>query len=452
MALNSVFSIAKSSLFAHQQALAVTSSNLANANNPAYSRQRAMFGTTTPGYRASFSFGSGVEVQEVMRIRNNVTDVQIRTNNHSYYNAEKKSTVLSQVEGLFSEHSEYGISNLMTKFFNSWDELAVDPSSVSLRTSVVQSAQMLSEKIENVNSGIISTKHDLRADAVNVASSINTIVEQLHTVNKQIYEATVVGSTANDLLDTRDSLLEELSQYANINVNIDENNVANVAIGGVFAVDGLHFKQFKINQDGDKLSLTTDGDEAIARLSGGSLNAILDLHNKELPDKLEKLDEFVQSLMENVNEIHSQGFTITDPALTGINFFTQYENGKLEINQDIKNDPYLLAISEDGTSGNNSIALQLAELKSGKLLNDKTLSENYSELVTGVANDIRLQQQNTDSYASVLFQLEQTKLQYSGVSTDEEMMNVMKYQRSYDAAAKLITVADELMQTLLNLV
>ena len=391
-------------------------------------------------------------MQDVLRIRNSVTDIQIRSNNHNYYDSEKRSTILSQIESLFSEPSEFGISNLMSQFFNSWDELALDPSSSSLRTSVVQSAQMLSEKIENVHRGISNTKLDLQSDAVNVTSSINTIVEQLHTVNKQIYEATVVGSTANDLIDTRDSLLEELSQYANINVNIDENNVANVSIGGVFAVDGLHFKQFKIEKDGDKLSLMTDGNEATARITGGSLNAILELHNKTLPAKITKLDEFVNSLMENVNSIHSKGFSITNPSLTGINFFTKYENGKLEINQDIKKDSSLLAISEDGTVGNNTIALQIAELKSSSLLNDKTLSENYSELVSGVANEIRLQQQNTESYALVLNQLEQTKMQYSGVSTDEEMMNVMKYQRSYDAAAKLITVADELMQTLLNLV
>ena len=452
MGLNSVFSIAKSSLFAHQQALAVTSANLANANNPAYSRQVALFGTMAPDHRASFSFGTGVAVEDVMRIRNSVTDTQIRANNQGYYDAEKKSLVLRQIESLFSEPSEFGLSNLMTKFFNSWDELALDPSSVSLRTSVVQSAQMLTEKIQNVHNGISNTKLDLRSDAENISTSINNVIKQLHTVNKQIYEATVVGSTANDLIDTRDTLLEELSQYANINVNIDENNVANVAIGGVFAVDGLHFKQFKINQDGGKISLTTDGDEATARLSGGSLNAILEMHNKVLPEKINKLDEFVNSLMENVNSIHSKGYSITDPAITGIDFFTKYENGKLEINKDIKEDHLMLAISEDGTSGNNNIALQLAELKSSSLLNNKTLSENYSELVSGVANEINLQQQNAESYGLVLNQLEQTKMQYSGVSTDEEMMNVMKYQRSYDAAAKLITVADELMQTLLNLV
>jgi len=452
MAISSVFSIAKSSLFAHQQALAITSANLANANNPAYSRQIALFGTTSPNHRASFTFGSGVAVQDVLRIRSNVTDIQIRTNNHSYYDAEKRATTLSQIESLFSEPSEYGLSSLMAQFFNSWDELALDPLSLALRSGVVQSAQMVSEKLGSVYDGISQSKRDLKTEAREVTDKINIIVKQLNTVNIQIYDASVVNSNANDLIDTRDSLLEELSQYANINVSIDENNVANVAIGGVFAVDGLHYKQFKIHQEGDNLSLYTDDNEAKSTLTGGSLNGLLDLFNKEFLQQLESLDNLATTLMDNVNAIHSQGFTLTDPSLTGVDFFTKYEQGKLEINQDLIDDPLFLAISEDGTDANNSIALKLAELRDGNILNGKTISENYSEFVSDVANEIRLQQQNAESYSLVLNRLQQTKSEVSGVSTDEEMMNVMKYQRSYDAAAKLITVADELLETLLTLV
>ena len=452
MGLNSVFSIAKSSLFAHQQALAVTSANLANANNPAYSRQVALFGTMAPDHRASFSFGTGVAVEDVMRIRNSVTDTQIRANNQGYYDAEKKSLVLRQIESLFSEPSEFGLSNLMTKFFNSWDELAIDPQSLDLRTSVVQSAQMMAEKISTIHQGISQTRLDNRAEASDITNRINGILKQLNSVNKQIYEGAVVGSSVNDLVDTRDAMLEELSQYVNINVSIDENQVANVSIGGVFAVDGLHYQQFKINQKNDKLTFSTIENEATATLSGGSLNALLKMHNNELPKQLATLDELAITLMENVNSIHSQGFSVTDPPLTSINFFTNYENGKLEINEDILNDPYYIAISEDGMRGDNAIAIRLAELKNGEILNGRTLSENYSDFISGIANDLNLQEQNVESYTMVLTQLHQTKLEYSGVSTDEEMMNVMKYQRSYDAAAKLITVADELMQTLLTLV
>lgn len=451
MGINSVFSIAKSSLFAHQQALAVTSANLANANNPAYSRQVSTFGTLSPDNRGAFSFGTGVEVQDVLRIRNNVTDVQIRNNNQSYYDAEKRSTVLSQIESLFSE-PDYGLSNMMAEFFNSWDELALDPTSITLRSDVIQSAQLMSEKINSIYSGITETKPSIQAEANDIVQNINSIVKQLNTVNKQIYDATVVNSNANDLIDTRDSLLEELSKYVNINVSIDDNNVANVAIGGVFAVDGLSYKQFEIIRDSDSIGLYLEGEDAKASLSGGSLNGLIDIYNNDIPEQIDAIDNLANALMENVNSIHKQGFTITDPSLTGIDFFTNYENGNLEINEDLIDDPFFLAISEDGTNGNNAIAIQIAELKNSNLLNGKTLSENYSELVSGIANEINLQYQNAESYSLVLNQLEQTKLEYSGVSTDEEMMNVMKYQRSYDAAAKLITVADELMETLLTLV
>lgn len=452
MGLNSVFSIARSSLFAHQQALAVTSANLANANNPAYSRQVALFGTLSPDNRASFSFGTGVAVEDVLRIRNSVTDNQIRANNHSFYESQKKATVLREIESLFSEPSEYGLSNLITEFFNSFDELALDPLSSSLRTSVVQAAQMMSEKISSVRNGISKTQHETINEASDIADKINGIVKQLNTVNKQIYDASVVGNSVNDLADMRDALLEELSEYVNINVSIDENQVANVSIGGTFAVDGLHYKQFEIKKEDGQLMLISDEDDSIVRLSGGSLNGLLDLHNSVLPKQIEALDELAMTIMENVNAIHSTGYSITDPQVTGVNFFTNYEAGKLEINQDIIEDPFLLAISGDGADGDNSIALKLAELKNQDILNGKTISENYSDFISKVANEINLQEQNAESYAIVLDQLHQTKMEYSGVSTDEEMMNVMKYQRSYDAAAKLITVADELIQTLLTLV
>ncbi len=452
MPINSVFSIAKSSLFAHQQALAVTSANLANANNPAYTRQVVMFGSTPPDNRATFSFGTGVAVNDVIRLRNNVTDIQIRNNNQKYYEADKKSMVLKQVETLFSEPSEYGLSNLMTTYFNSFDELAVDPQSTPLRTNVVQSAQAISEKVKSIYQGIKQTRSDVRADARNIVSTVNKLVEQIHIANKQIYEASVVGQYSNDLIDQRDAMLDELSQYVNINVNIDENNVANVSIGGVFATDGLHNVQFKLTQEGENLYLVNEEGSGRVSLSGGSLNGLIDLFNEELPGQISDLESIINAFMENVNEIHRQGYTITDPPETGLDFFSGFENGELTINEDIVNDPYNIAVSEDGSSGNSKIALMMAELKNQEILNGKTLSDNYSDYISGIANEINLQEQNAESYSLVLNQLNLQKMEYSGVSTDEEMINVMQYQRSYDAAAKLINVADELLETLLSLV
>jgi flagellar hook-associated protein 1 FlgK len=271
-------------------------------------------------------------------------------------------------------------------------------------------------------------------------------------VNSQIYEAHVVGSFDNDLIDKRDSLLDELSQYANINVSIDENEVANVSIGGVFAVDGLHHVKFDLKQSGEKLVLQTNGEEIKTNIQGGSLNALFSMFNTQLPDQINKLDELSITIMEKVNTIHSKGYTITDPPATGINFFTSYDDGVLEINQDILDDPFNIAISTDGTNGNNEIALEIAALRGEKILNGRTLADNYSDFVSGIANKIRLEEQNQESYGLVLHQLNQQKAEYSGVSTDEEMVNIVEYQKSYDAAAKLIRIADDLLETIMNMV
>ncbi len=452
MALSSVFNIAQSSLFAHQQALAVSSLNLTNANNPNYSRQVVSFGTVRPSYRAPYTFGTGVAVQDVKRISNDITNHQIRTNNQSYYEADKRADVLQEVESLFSEPTEYGLSNQMTLFFGSWDELAVDPSSTTMRSEVISSAQRLTEKFNTIYTGIQKKRIDIKAEAENITDHVNTIIEQLHLVNKQIYDGSVVKNNVNDLLDTRDAMLDELSQYVDINVSIDKNNVASVAIGGAFAVDGSHFNQFSLEQDGDRIKLMVENSENEVRVNGGSLNAVTELYNEELPNQLAALDDLAISLMENVNAIHKQGYTITDPQETNIEFFTDYEYGKLVINEDIIDDPKYLAVSGDGKEGDSSIAIQMAKLKDKQVIEGKTLGESYSNFVTGVANKITGQKQKTESFGIVLRQLEQIKQEKSGVSTDEEMINVMKYQSSYEAASKLISVADELLQTLLSLV
>ncbi len=452
MSLGNIFNIAKSSLFAHQQALAITSTNLANADNSKYSRQVVTFGTTSPDSGVSFTFGTGVKVSDVVSARNKIIDNHIRLNNQSYYSANKKSELLQQVESMFSEPSEYGVSSLLTEFFNSWDELAVNPTSTSLRTSVIQSAENLSDKIKSIYDGISQTKLDVQDEAENTVDTVNNLLKEINTVNKQIYTATVGGGNSNELVDTREALIDELSQYVSINVSYDNKNVANISIGGMFAADGVQSVEFSLVQDGDELSLMTSDKSASATLSGGELKGLIDLYNKDLPSQLDTLTNFATTLMNGINTIHEQGYTITDPPTTGVSFFSGFDNGSLEINQDVLDDSDNIAISSNGQIGNSDIALQLADLQNQEIFDGDTLSVGYTSFVNSVANEINLQQQKSESYSLVLEELNNQKTSYSGVSTDEEMVNVLKYQKSYDAAAKLITVADELLETIINMV
>ena len=291
MGVNKLFDISRSSLAAYQKALAVTSNNIANANNPNYARQRVVLSTEIPDVRTRVAFGSGVKLEDIVRVKSNITETQIRTYNQSYSFANKQSSILGQVESLLSEPSELGLSNLMSNFFNSWDELSVNPTSVPLRNNVVQTAQQMSTKLENLYSGMNRIKSDLKGESKDLVQKLNGLTEQIRVLNRQVYEGNATGgSSVNDLLDKRDQLVNELSQIANINVSYDEYNVANISIGGVFAVDRIQSTQFTLTEDSGKLKITTEDGAASLTLNGGELFAIAKVYNKQIPDYQKDLD------------------------------------------------------------------------------------------------------------------------------------------------------------------
>lgn len=453
MSVNKLFDISRRSLLTYQRALAVTSNNVANANNPDYSRQRSLFSTVGPDYRANIAIGSGVQLDEVERIRDQIIDRQSWEYRQNYGSAQKQSSILANIESLFSEPSDQGISTLLTKFFNSWDDLSVDPTSSALRSNVVYAAENLSVKLQNVYQGMSTLKTDLKKDSEVMVEDLNNYITELRHVNKQIYEASVVNNGANDLLDKRDEILNRMSEIANIQVSIDDFGVANVSIGGVFAVDRIHSVSFKIFEDADgKLALKTEDGNAKVALQSGELHGNFRSANEFIPKAKEQFDDLFNSIVYNVNKIHSSGYTITDPPIDGVDFFEGYSNGVLKINQDILDDPQMIAVSKDGTDGNNELALQLAKLQDDNLLNGTTFSDNYANIIGSLASEKQYQDQNTETFGLVLNQLEQQISSVSGVSIDEEMIDVLKYQRSYDASAKLISIADEMMKTVLQMI
>jgi flagellar hook-associated protein 1 len=452
MSLGKLFEISKRSLLTYQRALSVTSNNVANANNAEYSRQRVMFATETPDYSSGISFGNGVKITDVLRVRSELVDSQIRSYSSKLYSTQKDATIYGNIESLLSEPSDLGISSLLNSFFNSWDELATNPSSVQLRTNTVQSAEKLAGKISNIYEGLTEIRTDTRNEIYQTVDDLNNLTSQLNTLNKQIYEASITNYSANDLLDQRDSLLEQMSQLANISVNIDSDNVANVSVGGVFVVDRLNAVKLEVNETGSGISVTTEDEAASIVLNGGTLNSLLNAHKNVIPDYIKQLDSVVNQLMTSVNSIHQTGYSNTDPSVTGIDFFESYKNGELVINQDIVDNPNLIATSADGTSGNNEIALKLAELNTSKLSSGMSISDMYSNFVSDVGSKKQFSDEIEQSYNLVLTQLNSQQAEQSGVSTDEEMIDIIKFQRSYDASARLIKIADELLQTLMDMV
>lgn len=453
MSVSKLLDISKQGLLTYQAAINVSSHNIANAKDPNYSRQRANTATVNLDVYGKTVIGGGVKLSDIQRMRNSIADSQYRYYNQQNSDANKRSELLGQVEILFSETDDLGLGNLTNQFLNSWNALAVTPNSSALRGEVVQSAQQFANKIQTVNDGIQSTKSETALEARNTVSRINALLKDIQSLNKQIVMVDAARTNSNDLMDARDAAVDELSSLADIKINKDDRGSYNVSIGGVFGADAYSFNEFIVTEDSGRLEMETTDGFATARLNGGEMNALLDTYNVTLPKYQQKTDDYVNGLMNSINALHAAGNTLHTIPLTGIDFFSGYTNGKLTINQNIIDDANYIAASADGTSGNGDVALSIYALaQDTTILGGKTFAGYYSDLVSEIGAEQVSYNQFGESTGLALEQIEVQRADVSGVSTDEEMVDIMAFQKAYEASAKLLSIADEMVTTLLNMV
>lgn len=458
MGISRVFDIAGRSLSVYQRALDATSHNISNANNTNFTRTKVVLGTERADPIAGGEWGTGVKLENIQRIRMNLIDVQNRSYQSRFSYSEKKSSILSQVESLLSEPSDQGLSKLLSNFYGSWDKLASSPNSIPLRANVIQAGQSVVAKIQNVYEGFSQAKIDLKSELDEQVTQLNNNLSTIQSLNRQIFEAKSSNQSVNDLMDQRDKAIDELSKLANITMNYDDQGNANISIGGVFAADGFVHTEFKTDIINGKVAIVTKDGAGRAALDGGELFGITDLYNTVISGYQGKIDQVATNLMNSVNQIHSTGYDLNGN--TGVNFFSGYADGVLSINTLIAgnpgtntaSDPSRIAVAKVNQNGNGDLAIQLAQLANKKLINGQSVGEFYSTFISGVGSDKEMADQSATSNQLVLDQLAVQKASFSGVSIDEEMTNMIRFQRSYDASAKVIKIADEMLQTLINMV
>jgi flagellar hook-associated protein 1 len=452
MALSKLFDISRSSMATYQRSMDVAANNIANVGNKDYTRQRVMISTENTQQYAGITWGTGVKLDDIERIRSSLTESQIISNNQKQSFNDRSSILLGQVQDVFSEPSELGISNLIGQFFSSWSELSVNPTSTALRGNVVYSAQNLAIKINDINDSTKTIQSSIYSEFRDKITEVNDTLVSVHSINNQIAESLAIGQNANDLLDKRDILVDELSKLTNITVSYESDQTASITIGGVFAVNKGSYTQFEMNTSENKISMVPVGSTKITSLTGGEMGALVDIYSNKIPAYLDKLDSVVNQLVTTVNASHNTGYNLDDPPQTGFDFFSGYVNGELKITDAIQNDYNQISVSSDGTSGNGDIAIELFEIGDQKLIDGSRLIDVYSTLISEVGSQKQNADRMSESGALVLQQLNNQKDSLSAVSVDEEMMNVISFQKAYEASAKLIRMADEMLETLLQMV
>jgi flagellar hook-associated protein 1 FlgK len=447
---------------AMQLALDTTTHNIANANTPGYSRQRVELSASTaytvPSmYRIPqpIQIGAGVNIDSVERMRDMFTDRQIRSASGELGDHETTVRYYDRIEALINEPTATEFNGQLDRFWNAWSELALHPSNLSARAVVLEEGARVADAMNRTTNELANLRTDAANEIDFVVSDINDMAQEIADLNRDIRKLVGVGQTPNDLLDRRDLMIDELAKMTGATAVFNGDGTADVMIDGRALVSGMTFDQLQAQPAaGGNVDIVWASDLAAVTLSSSELEALQTMNNVTIPDVQADFDFFFNEIVDGVNTIHQGGYGLTDPAgpPPGRDFFS-VAGGVYSVNAALTADPALVAAAQNaGQAGDNTNALAIAALATAKTMNGGTASynEHYGLLVAGIGSDARRAINAAANQASFVGYLESQRQSVSGVSLDEEVANLVKFQHAYEAAARAMTSADEVLDTIIN--
>ena len=461
-----IMNVAGNALLAHQKAISVTGNNIANVNTPGYSRQRLILENNTPVLSSAGPMGNGVDAVSVERVYDRFLGLQINGESETLGRWEAQMGGLELAEGIFDESGEFGLSQSLNQFFGAWQDVTNDPSGYNERVVLQARSEVMTGTFNRIYSDLERAQAGFDASIEGAVVEINQLSQQIAELNQKIMEDEASGYTANDYRDQRDLVVKELAGLIDINSFEDATGRVTVSVGAgqtlvegnlsrnlITQVNGFGFKDIAwIGPDGTTVNIT-------GNISNGKLKGWLEARDVDIRGYMGQLDTLAETLMDRVNNLHQLGYGLDGSTLN--DFLTLAPAGgnfaeAIQLNPDISNNPDLIAASSTsaGIPGNNDQAIAIANLQHALSMNGNsfTFDDFYNSLVSKVGGDV----QNANAYfnhqSDMVVQLENRRESISGVSLDEEMINLIKFQTAYNAAAKLVTTADELLQTVLNMV
>lgn len=462
------FEIAKTGMNSAKQQLQVTAHNIANIATPGYSRQIATQVTKSPVH--SFGkldslgrgiSGSGTEIQDIERVRNDFLDSEYRTylssTNYNYH----MSQGFGHIEKIINEPSDIALNSNISDFWNSLSEISSKVTDLAARTTFVQSALTFTTTLNTMGDKLDSLKSQYKQELDSTVARINLITEQIYTLNREISDMEALNNSANDLRDSRDNLLDELSKLIDIETYPDESGGVSVLAGGKLLVGINTKREIKLEAAGNgdfKIIWSEELDQFT--LKGGALKANLDTMNHSIRDFETNLNNLITSLSDRFNEVHSNGFDLNGNA--GVDFFVSNDGEPISIHnitinpQIVKNEALLALSKNNQLSGDNSNLKDLLMIKDEKLFNtavgnQMALGEFYNHTISSIGLKSGGYATAYKNNNQALQTVETERMSVSGVSMDEETANVMKFQQIYNANAKVLQTVDEMLATLIDL-
>lgn len=447
-------SIAANALRAFQRAMDVTGHNLANVNTAGYSRQRVEFATVEPTAFYSMTrllLGNGVGIAAISRARDLYLEGRAQMANADGGRSHILAEAMRQVSNLYDEPSDRGIAASLDRFWESWSALGSNPGDSALKMQVRLAGQNLADKVRSTYADLDRQQQSLRNVAGDAIRRINELGQQIAELNSQIREQFVRGSEPSDLLDRRDLALQELSGLVGISTVAKSDGSVTVYIAEFGLVDEAGAQTYPSQFD-PATNTVTDG-ARLYQVRSGKLRGLFE-SIVMTQDQMGRLDALANSLRTSVNALHK---TIPDAADTTERFFNDAvpQTGAIdfELTDWIKSDHNNVISGLSGNAGDGGIALALSALRDTPIaaLDLRTFGDYHRDNFTEAASFALYFTNQAETEAAVMRQIEQQRQAISGVSLDEEMANLLRFQRSFQAAAKALTVFDQTTEDLIGM-
>ncbi|WP_423189130.1 flagellar hook-associated protein FlgK [Alkalibacterium sp. f15] len=478
-------------LNAQQTALQTIGHNVANANTPGYTRQRvtmqADLATSIPGIG---QIGTGVRIDGINRVHDTYITTQLRDANSTTNGHQALSDTIGELEAVFNEPSDTGLSNQISEVFNAWTYLASNPEEASARTMLVQTTETFTDTVHHMANSMESLHNNTLNQLDKTALDANSDLMQLEKLNDQIWQASVRGFTPNDLLDKQDQLLNDLAGKIDISVERDKFNRVSVEIDGQTVLDSNSRKELAVvvgSEDGK--STFSNGDTTEEKLKLGQVVVKNDDKYNAVEAKTGKmngtqkaldvivasrndLDDFAFSFAKAVNTIHSNDGD-------GNDFFSLANLGSsnnaassIRVTQAIRNTPDNIvsgASLNNEISGDGSRAQAIATLQYKALASDSdswvyqessmsfsdsatgnTLFGKYNSMVTGIGIVKQQEDNMLKTQNGLMALLTQRRESISGVDINEEVVDMIKYSSAFQANSRVLQTISEMLDTLIN--
>lgn len=450
--LTATLSLASQALSAESGALAITNNNITNVNTPGYSREVVNLSAQAVAGDGTGTQGNGVSFNDFSSVRDQVLNIAIQQKTADVSSLSAQSASWSQVETAFSSTTS-GVGAAISGVFSSLSALSTAPSSAGSRQSALSAAGNLVNAFHQAAATLSSVESQADGAISGIVANINQLTSQIASMNQQLSVSNVPGQNGGALEDQRDALTAQLVTLTGITTTSTKSTPSlSTGSGSPLVIGGTAYAlQVTKGSDGKTHVLDVNGKDITSFLNGGSLGGALTTRDSSLPQVSAKLDQLASEFSSAMNAAQAQGYD--ESGIQGSALFNVPADGSsaaMGISLALAGASGL-ALSSDGSSGSSGNLSNLLGVQATTLPSGQTPTDTYASLTEAIGNASASVNNSLTASNAALSQLKTQSASESGVSIDEETTNLLRFQQAYTAAAKVISVVNDLYSSLMSM-